>query len=225
MFSFPQGVLPIRDSQILRENCMKPCRPTFDFCTLVTLTIGIWMVATALHAAPEPGARLLIEDGEPRAEILIAPEPPRMVTLAAEELQDHLERISGARLPIVTEPSAIVPLRLYVGRSTATDALGLDPGKLSDGAFLLKTVADGLVLLGLDSDFEPKPPFTMQPAPTHPDNPRMLAEWDALTGDTFANPYGSSSRQYNRSLGFWAYDERGSLNAVYAFLADLGVRR
>ena len=47
----------------------------------------------------------LIEKGQPRAEIIIAEKPPRMVNLAAFELQRYLHKITKARLPIVHEPN------------------------------------------------------------------------------------------------------------------------
>jgi len=47
-----------------------------------------------VHAADT----LLIENGQARAEIIIAEKPARMTKLAAKEWQTYLEKISGARL-------------------------------------------------------------------------------------------------------------------------------
>ncbi len=55
-----------------------------------------------LHA----GDTLLIENGQPRAEIVIAEKPARMTKLAAKELQTYLEKISGAKLEILSAPTA-----------------------------------------------------------------------------------------------------------------------
>src|SRR5690606_29994223 len=51
-------------------------------------------------------------------------------------------------------------------------------------------------------------------------------QWDESTGGTYGNPIGGPGlrRLFNRDLGIWIYDQRGSLNAVYGFLRDLGVR-
>ena len=46
----------------------------------------------ALHAADT----FLVENGQPRAEIIIAEKPARMTKLAAKELQTYLEKICGA---------------------------------------------------------------------------------------------------------------------------------
>jgi len=75
-------------------------------------------------AGPALAVPFIVENGEPRAEIVTAPEPPRMVKLAAEELRDYLGKISGARLPVVSEPGTM-PVKIYVGRSAGTDRLGI----------------------------------------------------------------------------------------------------
>jgi hypothetical protein len=168
----------------------------------------------------------LVKDGQPRARIVIAEKPARTVKIAAEELQLHLQKMSGAMLPIVfaAEPDPALPVTVYVGKSPGTDRLGIDDKGLEDGAFRIKSGDGWIAFVGHDADFEPKKPFTMQPVRTHPDALRAQAEWDALSGGTYGNPFGMPSRQYSRSTGLWSYDERGSLNAVYEYLRRQGVR-
>src|ERR1051325_5061773 len=53
----------------------------------------------------------------------------------------------------------------------------------------------------------------------------MWEQWDHITSNTWGNPYGPSVyRAYSQNHKLWEFDERGSLNAVYAFLRDQGVR-
>ncbi len=186
--------------------------------------LGALMSMFGAHLGCAGNPDLLTADGEARAEIVIAEDPPRMVRVAAEELQTHIEAISGARLPIVSGPSEDYPLRLYVGSSTFTDSYGVDNEDLNYGAFRLRTVPDGLILLGQDDDFVPTEPYTLHRSPRHPDTERVREEWDAITGDTFGNPRGRLGRRYNSEMGIFAYDKRGSLNAVHEFLRGLGVR-
>ena len=47
----------------------------------------------------------LVEDGKPGAEIIISVNPTRMQRVAAHEFRSNIEKITGARLPIVTGPS------------------------------------------------------------------------------------------------------------------------
>jgi len=179
---------------------------------ILAVAISSWL---ACSAAAE---MVIVEEGQPRAQIVIAPEPARMVKLAAKELQTHIQLISGAKLPIVTEPKGAA---IYIGRSKHTDRLGINDEGLHDGAFRIKSGDSWLVLLGHDSDYVPTEPW----ARNHGDYPRMMKAWDELTGTTWGNPVGGSlHKRYSKKLGIWAFDERGSLNAVYELLRSLGVR-
>jgi hypothetical protein len=168
----------------------------------------------------------LVEEGRPCAEIVIAETPPRLVALAARELRDYLKKITGAELPIVSKPGGqAVPI--YVGRSRYTDELGVTAEGLAHGAFRMRSRVENaagaenwLVLLGYDADFEPVEPWPRN----HGDRSRAQAEWDKLTGSHWPNPMGSLYCDLHRSSGIWTWDEGGSLQAVYAFLRELGVR-
>ena len=89
------------------------------------------LAAPVSHAA---AAAFLVEDGRPRAEIIIAEQATRTQRLAAHELRSTVEKITGARLPIVTSPHAGV-VHVFVGRSAHTDALKVTAGDLQDGAY------------------------------------------------------------------------------------------
>lgn len=162
----------------------------------------------------------LVENGEPKAQIVIAEDPPRMVRLAASELQDYLRKITGAELPIVTVPDENWPVHIYVGPSEYIDALGFDDGDLDFGAFQMVSGPDYLVLFGRDFDFEPPEPWASSPS----ERRRVEEEWDEITGGTFGNPMGGLFRRFNEASETWVFDEGGSLNAVYEFLRRLGVR-
>lgn len=166
------------------------------------------------------GATFIVKDGQPQAEIVISEQPPRMVKLAAEELQAYIEKISGAKLAITNEAGKGSPVKIYVGKSKYTDELKLSAEGLNDGAFKIISGKDWLALIGQDSDFTPLKPFTLSRA----DAPRMMEEWDKLTGEKWGNPQVAGFKGYNQKMGIWAGDERGSLNAVYEFLRGLGVR-
>jgi len=180
--------------------------------TLAGLAVG-WV--TAVEAAP-----FIVEEGRPRAEIVIAEKPPRMVTLAARELQEYVRKISGAELPIVTEPGDEQPVKIYIGKSAHTDRLRVTDEGLKYGAFWMVSGPRWLVLLGHDFDFEPKEPW----AHKRSDQPRAQEKWDELTGAAWLNPMRSLWRQYHRQTGIWFHDQGGSFNAVCEFLRMLGVR-
>lgn len=169
---------------------------------------------------PVLGKAFVVKDGQPHAEIVIVERPARMAKLAADELQEYVLKISGAKLPITTRPSEGCPVQIYVGRSAHTDRLKLSDKGLKHGAFRMASGQSWLALLGRDSDFTPPKPYNT----SYGDRPRMMREWDARTGEKWGNPHATLYKRFNRELKIWDLDERGSLNAVYAFLRSLGVR-
>lgn len=187
------------------------------YSTHIAAALGL---SALFFAVAADGQTFIVANGQPRAEIVIAEEPARMARLAASELQSYMEKITGAKLPIATAPSGDVPVRIYVGRSAHTDRLNLTDEGLKHGAFRMKSGGNWLALLGHDSDFTPPEPF----AQSNSDIPRMLEEWDKLTGEKWSNLLSATYKRYNRELDIWENDDRGSLNAVYSFLRSLGVR-
>jgi hypothetical protein len=171
----------------------------------------------ALHAA-DP---FIVEDGQARAEIVIAENPARMTKLAAKELQTYLEKISGAKLEVRTAPTAGMA-HIFLGKSPHTEALKLATDGLENGAFRMASGADWLALLGPDEDFVPIEPWGRLRSKV--EQARVNAEFDKITGDTFWNHFGYIYTRYHKDLDVWDYDDAGTLNAVYEFLRSLGVR-
>jgi hypothetical protein len=181
------------------------------------LTLGLWLIA---WAAPLPlQAADLVLQGKPQAQIVVADPAPRTLQLAAQELQACIQKISGAQLPIVHQPTSDLPLRIYVGRSEHTDRLGIAVDDLRFGAFRMKSGPDYLALVGRDSDFTPPPTYLKYEKGRISD----FTQWDAKTGGQYGNPIDTSSG-YNEKLKLWDQAQRGSLNAVYEFLRSLGAR-
>lgn len=210
---------------------------------------GVVVVWAALLASPSQLLAVdIVRDGVPNAEIVVAPERSRMVSLAALELQNMIERMSGARLPISVERTGGHPVSIYVGRSAHTDALGVTDDGLEYGAYRIVSGDNWLVLLGSDIDYQPPEPWARR----NSDIPRAEAEWDELTRDKtdsawkfpfhayykkqwstkdpaeLIERYGEDNARWwpggDYGGAFWSDDEGGSLNAVYGWLETLGVR-
>lgn len=164
---------------------------------------------------------MLVEYGKPRAEIVISPKPARMAKLAAKELQTYVEKISGARLEIVSSPTPGRP-HLFVGKSPHTEALKLATEGLENGAFRIVSGADWMALLGPDEDFVPIEPWGRNRSVA--ETTRVNAEFDKITGDTFWNHHRDVYARYHKDLDVWDYDDAGTLNAVHEYLRSLGVR-
>lgn len=95
----------------------------------------------------------LVRDRQAVAVIVLPDHPLPVETLAAEELQHHLERATGATLSIV--PEAEAPARgnrVYLGATRAAADAGLATGDLPPNGFIIRADADRLFLLGDDTD-------------------------------------------------------------------------
>lgn len=189
---------------------------------------------------PAAAETLIVENGQPRAEIVISATPQRTVRLAAHDLQTYVQKISGARLPIVTEPSNAATAKLYLGRSPHTDCLNISASGLRDGAYRLVSGANWLAFIGDDTDFTPIEPWARNNGEIV--SGKVQREWDKVTGALWGIPHltlyknrlrlpadiglpdGQSVAKNAPPLELWSFDERGSFNAVCGFLAKLGVR-
>lgn len=202
----------------------------------------LWSCSGRLSAG-----EFIIKEGKGNAEIVVAPDRARMVSLAALELQYYLEKISGARLPVVSEPGERHLVTIYVGRSEYTDRLGVTGKDLQHGAFRMVSGEDWLVLLGNDFDFVPPEPWPFSRIESAEAEKKWNERTAELAGSSWGYPWrsgfkglwnqtGPMYRRYGEEYkkcwkiheqsggGFWISDEGGSLNAVYEFLRTLGVR-
>lgn len=198
------------------------------------LALGLAMVGFAAEPA------FIVEDGEAKAEIVMPENPPDSVQYAALELQTYIEKMTGARLPIIPDialakdesahlltryppETPSLPIRIYVGQSWHTDQLGITTEGLKWGGYRVKSGKDWLVLMGRDSDFIPQGIWGR----TRNDwLQRGQQEWEEAIGDYhWINPIGGRMfNEYNPLTRLWSHDEKGSVNAVCGFLRELGVR-
>ena len=192
----------------------------------------------------------IVKDGKPNAQIVIAEKNrPRMATLAALELQRGIEKISGARLQIVSKADAKIPVLIYVGVSPETKKLGVTDKGLKYGAFRIASGKNWLVLLGNDTDFVPTKLTTLKRkdkgtakewkkitagktdgAWTQPGIGKYHHYWHPRDFDKVLDEYyGEGSVKLwksggNTINGFWLDDTAGSVSAVTDFLASLGMQ-
>jgi tetratricopeptide (TPR) repeat protein len=185
------------------------------------------------------GDTYLVRAGRPCAEIIIASNPPRATRLAAAELQTYIQKISGARLPIATEPHADVPVQMYVGSSPHTDRLGISIEGLNFGAYRIVSGDNWIAFIGDDTDFIPVEPWARNNGDRV--SGKLQREWEQRAGGAWGVPNGGMYKNRTRFPGdlgkpdgvvtaddevleLWGFDERGSFNAVCGFLRELGVR-
>ncbi len=98
----------------------------------------------------------VVEAGQARAVIVQNSEGGRVTALAVQELRDHVEALTGVKLPVVSaaEWDREAPgTFLVVGRGAALDALGVDLGELPREGLRILALPEhrALVLAGRDS--------------------------------------------------------------------------
>lgn len=194
--------------------------------TLATLLV---LASSVLNAAD----LVITENGKARAEIIISEKPQRSVRLAAQELQDQIAKISGARLPILTQPTGRA-VKVFVGAHNQSPAKA---DGLKAGAYKIVTGEDWMALIGDDTDFTPPSPYAQNNADIH----RAQLEWEALSNARWGMPSAGLYKnrlkvpghigkpegavtEKNETLDVWAFDGRGSFNAVCGVLHKLGAR-
>ena len=215
------------------SNCLGDYKIMHPLPRLALILI-LWIPLATLRAADTN----LVKDGKPCAEIIIAEKPQRTVRLAAQDLQNYIEKISGAKLRIVTEPSGNGVVEIFVGKSSHTEKLNITAEGLKDGAFRIVSGVDWLVLIGDDTEFTPTEPWAQGNQDIA--SGKTQAEWEKITGAKWGVP-GLTMYKHRITLPgeigrpdaakdkiepwqAWGADERGSFNAVAGFLHGLGVR-
>ena len=135
-------------------------------CFVPTIARGQSMIVTengvarAVIVIPAGTFPAPVDPKAPKPRPGSAPSKPDAL-LAAEEIQSYIEKISGAKLPIVEEssPQAASGTRLFVGRTNAIKAAGIkkipsgyDPSVradvFSEEGYVLHTKGDQLFISG-----------------------------------------------------------------------------
>ena len=100
----------------------------------------------------------LAEDGQAKAQIVIAKEATRAAKFGAMDLKWHLDKITGADFPIVTDDAAKADVfRINVGFTKFTKA---QPADFRKQQFLMDIRTDGIDLVG--TDYVDKKPVKME---------------------------------------------------------------
>lgn len=120
---------------------------------LVLSLLVSWISAAALSAAT------LVKDSQPAAVLALPPQPDEAETLAAKDLAEHLEKMSGAKLEtatvdarevgdFITKCKAVGRVPVFLGRNVR-ERLPL-PATAVRGAFALHVTADAVMLAGVE---------------------------------------------------------------------------
>jgi len=120
------------------------CRELITLAILVALAV----VVVCWPGRAEAGDFVLVLNGKPAATIVTATAATEAAIFGAQELQLHVQKITGATLPIKNDSEKIEGPRVFVGPSAATAQLGLDESQFKDQEYLIHFLENDLVLLG-----------------------------------------------------------------------------
>ncbi|MDQ5987595.1 MAG: hypothetical protein CSYNP_03340 [Syntrophus sp. SKADARSKE-3] len=103
-----------------------------------------------LPAVEKSNEFVITVDGKSEATIVIAKNAGIIVRFAAKEMQYHIQKITGALIPVITDDIAVKGNRILIGESTATKALGLTYKDFKQQEYLIRFLQGTIVLMGKD---------------------------------------------------------------------------
>ena len=113
---------------------------------------GVWLALglTLSVGSARATAATLAEGGRTDYRIVIAAQAIPSERYAAEELARYLERMTGAKLPIVTDAEPAQPKEILLGDNAHLRSLGaaIDFAKLGAEGYVTRTAGDRLVIVG-----------------------------------------------------------------------------
>ena len=113
------------------------------------------LICAAVLSAMTASAMDLVKDGKPVSEIVVAENAPEGTLLAALDLQLHLEKISGAKLRIVTPDRVQTESLICVGESEVTRKAGYKMPAFERSGYDILVRGNLTVLTGPVTQFKP----------------------------------------------------------------------
>ena len=112
-------------------------------------TLAFLLASLTLAAGPAL-ALTLAKDGASDFIIVLPSDAGPAEEFAAEELAAHLEKMTGARLPVVRDPDPLPAHAILLGMSPRLKELGVtaDPSALGKEGYVLRVVGDRFVIAG-----------------------------------------------------------------------------
>ena len=108
---------------------------------------------TRRPVSPDATPVTLVEDGRAEAVIVIPDmSPRRRADKAAKDLQEHIEKASGGRLPTAKSSEYEGDLVIFVGESEASRKAGFDAQGLGVEWFRIATGPQSLAIMGYDGE-------------------------------------------------------------------------
>ncbi len=118
-------------------------------------------IAMSSQAAQEKPL-VLVRDGVAQATIVVPANTLKVEQFAAQELQYHIKKATGATLPISTEGNTMPErAQIIIGASLAAKLAGLDGQKQAPNGFVIKRLGNTLLMVGHDSTGDITSPYSL----------------------------------------------------------------
>jgi hypothetical protein len=116
---------------------------------MATVMLGVCLTVSAAERSRAVEITL-VRDGKPRATIVVAKDPTPSAHLAALELQYHIQKITGALVPVRTDHEETGGTLILVGESKQTSLLGIRSDDFRSLEYLIQMEPSAIVLIGRD---------------------------------------------------------------------------
>lgn len=107
----------------------------------------------------------IVEDGEPRAMLVIPSNAQNVVKFAAEEIVEYLQQASGARIPVFHENQDLpetIRTRIFLGPTKAASQAGIEVETMDPEGYIICNIDGDFYIVGSDGDGDPLQRYNLQ---------------------------------------------------------------
>lgn len=120
-------------------------RKIFQTLILITFFTSLTLSTQAID---------LVKNGKSNYSIVVANDALKTPKFAAKELQNYIEKVTGAKLPITNTPNTDGQ-NIYIGPSSYINQLGVSLNNIAPEGFIIQTKGNSLIIAGKDTKGDP----------------------------------------------------------------------
>jgi len=98
----------------------------------------------------------IVQNHQSKYRIIIGKQCEPVEKRAAQDLQEYIQKSTGAKLPIESNDSKTIVHAIVVGDCPAAKAVGIDSSTMKPEGFVIKTIGENLYIVGRDTAESPR---------------------------------------------------------------------